>query len=172
VGIGYIRETLHANDVAFGWLAALWGTGMGIGLVIVRFLIKRGQAVVFLAAVVVCGGVLLVMALLPYLWLAFIAAVVFGAAFSVAILIALTIAQEVAEDRIRGRIMAGVQMLFRVGLGVGALGIGALAQSIDEVKLVITLDGNQIGLIAGGILILLGAAASGGLARPGVWTEA
>jgi hypothetical protein len=36
---------------------------------------------------------------------------------------------------------------------------------------VITLDGNQIGLIAGGILILLGAAASAGVARPGVWTE-
>jgi dTMP kinase len=171
VGIGYIRETLHANDVAFGWLAALWGTGMVIGLVIVRFLIKRGQAVVFLAAVVLCGGVLLVMALLPYLWLAFIAAVVFGAAFSVAIMIALTIAQEVAEDRIRGRIMAGIQMLFRIGLGVGALGIGALAQSIDEVKLLITLDGNQVGLIAGGILILLGAAASAGIARPGAWSQ-
>jgi dTMP kinase len=171
VGIGYIQDTLGGNAVAFGWLAALWGTGMGIGLAIVRLLIKRGQALVFLAAVVTCGGVLLVMALLPFLWLAFIAAVIFGAAFSVAILIALTIAQEVAEDRIRGRIMAGVQMLFRVGLGAGALGIGGLAYSIKRVRLLITLDGNQIGLIAGGILILLGAAASAGVARPGVWTE-
>ena len=173
VGIGYIRQTLGGNNVAFGWLAALWGAGMGIGLAIVRLLIRgRGQNFVFLAAVVICGGVLIVMALLPFLWLAFIAAVLFGAAFSVAILIALTIAQEVAEDRIRGRIMAGVQMLFRVGLGVGALGIGYLAHSIHRVKLIITLDGNQIGLIAGGALILLGAVASSGVARPGVWTEA
>jgi dTMP kinase len=171
VGIGYIQDTLGGNAVAFGWLAALWGTGMGIGLAIVRLLIKRGQALVFLAAVVTCGGVLLVMALLPFLWLAFIAAVIFGAAFSVAILIALTIAQEVAEDRIRGRIMAGVQMLFRVGLGAGALGIGGLAYSIKRVRFLITLDGNQIGLIAGGLLILLGAIASAGVARPGVWTE-
>jgi len=171
VGIGYITVTLGGNDVAFGWLAALWGAGMGIGLAIVRLLIKRGQALVFLAAVLVCGGVLIVMALLPFLWLAFIAAAVFGAAFSVAILIALTIAQEVAEDRIRGRIMAGVQMLFRVGLGAGALGIGYLAHRIHKVKILITLDGNQIGLIAGGILILLGAVASAGVARPGVWTE-
>jgi dTMP kinase len=171
VGIGYIQDTLGGNAVAFGWLAALWGTGMGIGLAIVRLLIKRGQALVFLAAVVTCGGVLLVMALLPFLWLAFIAAVVFGAAFSVAILIALTIAQEVAEDRIRGRIMAGVQMLFRVGLGAGALGIGGLAYSIKRVRFLITLDGNQIGLIVGGLLILLGAVASAGVARPGVWTE-
>jgi dTMP kinase len=172
VGIGYIRQTLGGNNVAFGWLAALWGAGMGIGLGIVRLLIReRGRSVVFLAAVVACGGVLIVMALFPFLWLAFIAAVAFGAAFSVAILIALTIAQEVAEDRIRGRIMAGVQMLFRVGLGVGALGIGYLAHSVHRVRLVITLDGNQIGLIAGGLLILLGAVAASGVARPGVWTE-
>jgi dTMP kinase len=171
VGIGYIRQTLGGNNVAFGWLAALWGAGMGIGLVIVRLLIRRGQAMVFLAAVVMCGGVLIVMALFPYLWLAFVAAVVFGASFSVAILIALTIAQEVAEDRIRGRIMAGVQMLFRLGLGAGALGIGFLAHSIHKVKLLITLDGNQIGLIAGGALILLGAVASSGVTRAGAWTD-
>jgi len=171
VGIGYITVTLGGNDVAFGWLAALWGAGMGIGLAIVRLLIKQGQALVFLGAVVVCGGVLILMALLPFLWLAFIAAAIFGAAFSVAILIALTIAQEVAEDRIRGRIMAGVQMLFRVGLGAGALGIGYLAHRIHRVKILISLDGNQIGLIAGGLLILLGAVASAGVARAGVWTE-
>jgi dTMP kinase len=173
VGIGYIHDTLGATDVAFGWLAALWGAGMGIGLGIVRLLIKRGKAIVFLTGVVVCGGVLLVMALLPFLWLAFVMAVVFGAAFSVAILIALTLAQEVTEDRIRGRIMAGVQMLFRVGLGAGALGIGYLAHTIKHpVKLLITLDGNQIGMIAGGLLIMLGAVASSGVTRADAWAEA
>jgi hypothetical protein len=46
-----------------------------------------------------------------------------------------------------------------------------LANSINRVKILITLDGNQIGLIAGGILILLGAMASAGVARPGSWAE-
>ena len=114
-----------------------------------------------------CGAVLIVMALLPYLWLSFVAAVVFGAAFSVAILVALTTAQELAEDRIRGRIMGGVQMLFRIGLGAGALGVGALAHFVRHVKVIISLDGNQIGLFAGGILILLGAMASSGLRLAG-----
>jgi len=168
VGIGYIHETLGGNDVAFGWLTALWGTGMGIGLAIVRLLIKdRGRAPTFLLAVTMCGAVLIVMALLPFLWLAFLAAVIFGTAFSVAILVALTTAQEMTEDRIRGRIMGGVQMLFRVGLGAGALGVGALAHSVQHVKLIISLDGNQVGLIAGGILILLGAMASSGLRLAG-----
>ncbi len=169
VGIAYIHQTLGADDVAFGWLTALWGAGMGIGLVVVRVLMKdRGRGATFLLAVATCGVVLVVMALLPQLWLSFVAAVVFGAAFSVAILVALTTAQEVAEDRIRGRIMAGVQMLFRIGLGVGALGVGALAHSIDEVHVGITLDGNQIGLIAGGLLILLGAVAASGFGRSGM----
>jgi dTMP kinase len=166
VGIAYIHQTLHGTDVDFGWLAALWGAGMAIGLGVVRFLVReRGEPWVFLAAVTMCGGILIVMALLPYLWLAFAIAVVFGASFSVAIMVALSMTQRVTEDRIRGRIMGGVQMLFRVGLGVGALGIGALAYSVGDVHLVISLDGNQIGLLVGGVLILLGAAASAGVLR-------
>jgi dTMP kinase len=171
VGIGYIRETLGGSDVAFGWLASLWGLGMGIGLLLVRVLAKRGRAETFLAAVTACGILLLVMALLPYLWLAFIAAVVFGAAFSVAILLALTMAQENVEDRVRGRVMGGVQMLFRLGLGVGALGMGALAHSVRHIDVGVSLDGNQVGLIGGGALILLGAAAASGAARADAWRE-
>jgi dTMP kinase len=169
VGIGYIHTTLHGSDAAFGWLAALWGLGMGLGLGVVRLLVKRGRPQVFLGAVVMCGGVLIFMALVPVLWLAFIAAVVFGTVFSVAIVLALTLAQEVAEDRIRGRIMGGVQMLFRVGLGAGALGIGALAHSIRRIHVVVTLDGNQVGLLGGGVLILLGAVAASGVTRKGAW---
>jgi dTMP kinase len=166
VGIAYIHQTLQGTDVDFGWLAALWGAGMAIGLGVVRFLVReRGEPWVFLAAVTTCGAILIVMALLPYLWLAFAIAVVFGAAFSVAIMVALSMTQRVTEDRIRGRIMGGVQMLFRVGLGMGALGIGALAYSVGDVHLVISLDGNQIGLLVGGVLILLGAAASAGVLR-------
>ena len=168
VGIGYIHQTLGGSDVAFGWLTALWGAGMGIGLALVRLLIKdRGRAPTFLLAVTMCGAVLIVMAVLPFLWLAFVAAVVFGTAFSVAILVALTTAQEMTEDRIRGRIMGGVQMLFRVGLGAGALGVGALAHYVRHVKLIISLDGNQVGLIAGGTLIILGAMAASGLRLAG-----
>jgi MFS family permease len=166
VGIAYIHQTLGGTDVQFGWLAALWGAGMGVGLAVVRRLVRRGEAQVFVAAVAACGVILTVMALVPLLWLSFAMSVVFGAAFSVAIVLALTLTQEVAEDRIRGRIMGGVQMLFRAGLGAGAVGIGALAHSIDEIRLgPLTLDGNQVGLIVGGALILLGAVASSGVLR-------
>jgi dTMP kinase len=167
IGIAYIHRTLHAGDTQFGWLAALWGVGMGIGLGAQRLLVReRGEGWAFLLSVTLCGAILIAMAVLPWLWLAFASAVVFGAAFSAAIVIALSMAQRSTEDSIRGRVMGGVQMLFRVGLAAGALGIGGLAQSIGEVTIgPVSLDGNQAGMIAGGVLIMLGAAASSGVLR-------
>src|SRR5438105_10784763 len=171
IGIAYIHQTLHGSDVDFGWLAALWGVGMGIGLTAVRFLIReRGASLVVLAAVVGCGAVLIVMALLPFLWLAFVSAIVFGMAFSIAITVALSIAQQVTDDRLRGRIMGGVQMLFRVGLGAGALGMGAIATKVNVIHpgiggLDVKMDGNQAGMFAGGIVILVGALAASGVLR-------
>src|SRR6266508_545386 len=148
VGIGYVHQTLGGSDAAFGWLAALWGAGMALGLGAVRLLPGGGRPREFLA---------------PVLWMAFVAAVVFGMAFAVAIVLALTMAQEQADNRVRGRVMGGVQMLFRAGLGLGALGIGWLAHAAGELSLPV--DGNQVGLLAGAVLILLGAAAAGGVLR-------
>ena len=166
IGIAFVHQTLHGSDVQFGWLASLWGAGMGVGLAVVRMLVKRGEAKVFVAAVAGCGIVLIVMALFPFIWLSFVLAVVFGASFSVAIVIALTLVQRVTEDEMRGRIMGGVQMLFRLGLGAGALGMGAVAQLISSVNLgAVRLDGNQVALVVGGILILLGAVAGMGATR-------
>lgn len=167
VGIAYIHETLHGSDVDFGWLAALWGAGMGLGLAAIRFLVRGARDRVFAGAVAGCGSILIVMALVPVRWLAFVMAVAFGAAFAVAVVLALTAAQEISEDRMRGRIMGGVQMLFRVGLGAGALGIGALAHAVPRLDLgVAALDGNQLGMVVGGLLILGGAVAA---TRAGGW---
>src|SRR6266540_1298241 len=126
VGIGYVHQTLGGSDAAFGWLAALWGAGMALGLGAVRLLPGGGRPREFLAAVVACGLVLGLMAMAPVLWMAFVAAVVFGMAFAVAIVLALTMAQEQADNRVRGRVMGGVQMLFRAGLGLGAAAAGGV----------------------------------------------
>jgi dTMP kinase len=165
VGIGYVHQTLGGSDAAFGWLAALWGAGMAVGLWVVRLMPDGARPREFLAGVVACGLLLALMALAPVLWLAFITAVVFGAAFAIAIVLALTMAQEQADNRVRGRVMGGVQMLFRVGLGLGALGVGWLAHEAGSLHLPLSLDGNQIGLLTGAVLILLGAIAAGGVLR-------
>jgi dTMP kinase len=163
LGIGYIHQTLGGGEVEFGFLAALWGLGMALGLGLVRLLVREAgsEAVAFRSAVSACGAVLIGMAFLPFTWLAFIAALVFGMAFSTAVMLAVTIVQREVEDRMRGRLLGGAQMLFRVGLAVGALGIGGLAESIQGLSLgPVDLDGNQLGLLCGGAFILLGALAA------------
>ncbi|HEX6208442.1 MAG TPA: MFS transporter [Actinomycetota bacterium] len=166
VGIAYVRETLGGGDVEFGYLVSLWGLGMAAGLGGVRLFVRRGEALAFRAAVATCGGALIAMALLPFLWLAFVGALVFGASFAVAIMLAMTLIQRLDEE-LRGRLVGGAHMLFRVALAIGALGLGGLASGLESVSLVgVDLDGNQIGMAGGGVLILLGAAAASRLTSP------
>ena len=163
VGIAYVHESLGAGDVEFGFLASLWGLGAAIGLGSVRFLVRRGEGAVFRVAVAACGAVLVFMGLVPVLWLAFVAAVAFGTAFSVAVMLAMSLAQALVSDAMRGRLLGAVHLLFRTGLALGALAIGGLATAIGRVApFGVELDGSQVGLIVGGVLILSAALAAGG----------
>jgi MFS family permease len=170
VGIGYIRETLGGGDVEFGFLASLWGLGMGLGLGVVRFLVHEagGEPLAFRSAVTACGAILLGMAFLPFTWLALLAALFFGLAFSMALMLAMTIVQRTVTEEMRGRLLGGAQMLFRVALAAGALGVGGVATAVDRLSVgPLAIDGNQFGLLVGGGLILLGAAASRRVSAPG-----
>jgi len=161
VGLAYVHDTLGSGDVEFGYLASLWGLGAAIGLLTVRRFVHRGEGAVFRAAVALCGAVLILMALAPVLWLAFVAAVGFGLGFSVAVMVAMSLAQSLVRDEERGRLFGAVHLLFRLGLALGALGIGGLASLVGDVGAFgVELDGNQVGLIVGGALILSAAIAS------------
>jgi MFS family permease len=166
LGIGFVRQTLGAGDVEFGILASLWGVGMALGLGVVRFLVREagGEPMAFRSAVSACGVSLVAMAFVPVTWIAFLVAVVFGMAFSMAVMLALAIVQREAGERARGRILGGAQLLFRLGLALGALGIGGLAALVDRLSVgPVVLDGNRFGLLLGGLLILLGSVASRGV---------
>jgi hypothetical protein len=84
------------------------------------------------------------------------------------VMLALSLAQELVEDDMRGRLLGAVHMGFRLGLALGALGIGGLASLIEPFALGIGglrvhLDGNQVGLIVGGGVILAGAVIARGV---------
>ncbi len=159
VGIGYVNKTLGASSTTFGWLISLWGAGMGIGLIAVRQLVNRkGRTYIFSAAIVVIGGIIISMALVPVLVIAMALAVPFGAAFALALTLAMTIAQESAEEHNRGTVMGGIESLFSIGLGAGAISIGALATSIKHIHIwIYKLDGNQFGMLVAGLFIIGGA---------------
>ena len=172
VGLAYVHETLGSGDVEFGYLASLWGLGAAIGLLTVRRFVHRGEGAVFRAAVALCGAVLILMALAPVLWLAFVAAVGFGLGFSVAVMVAMSLAQSLVRDEERGRLFGAVHLLFRLGLALGALGIGGLASLVGDVGVLgVELDGNQVGLIVGGALILSAAIASREVRRARVGSD-
>jgi MFS family permease len=165
LGIAYVRDTLGGGDVEFGFLVALWGLGMATGIGLAQLLVRRGEAYVFQSAVAVCGGVLLTMAFLPFTWLALVSALVFGMAFSVAVLLAITLVQRIADEEMRGRLIGGAHMLFRVSLALGALGVGGIVSGLSPVSfrvgaVGVRFDENQLGLVIGGALIVAGAVAS------------
>ncbi|MGH2740238.1 MAG: MFS transporter [Actinomycetota bacterium] len=162
LGIGYVRETLGGGDVEFGFLASLWGMGMALGIGAVRLLVRRGEGYVFQSAVAACGGILIGMAFLTFTWLAFLAALAFGIAFSVALILAVTLVQEMSSETMRGRLLGGAHMLFRVSLAAGALGVGGAASAVGDIG---GFDGNQFGLLLGGGIILLGSVAAKGVVQ-------
>lgn len=158
VGIGYVRQTLHASSTTFGWLTSLWGIGMVIGLLLVRWLVQqRGRRYVYVADLLLLGGVLIGMAIVPLKIIAFALAIPFGAAFATVLALAITMAQASSGEDTRGRVMGGVQTVLRVGVGVGALTIGLLASKLTHVSFLgVTLDGNQFGMLVSGIVVVIG----------------
>ena len=159
VGIGYVRQTLHGSSALFGWLTSLWGVGMTAGLLGMRILVRRrGRMYAFIAMVLATGGMLIGMALVPVTIVALAIAVPFGAAFASALALATTMAQEFAGEEHRGFVMGGLQSLYNVGLGIGALSIGTLASRASHVVLFgLTLDGNQFGMLLSGCVIAAAA---------------
>ncbi|HVL89864.1 MAG TPA: MFS transporter [Actinomycetota bacterium] len=159
-GISYVKETLGGNDVAFGYLMGIFGGGMVLGFVGSQFHSERGAMWTLRGALVAMGGVLITMALIPALWMAYIMASVFGLTFALAIIIGMTQAQLLTTDEMRGRVMAIVHILVRLALLVGAVmaaGIGAIFKDGLRVPgLNYRADSNQVALAIAGALIAAG----------------
>jgi dTMP kinase len=162
LGIRYVKDTLGGNDVAFGWLMGIFGGGMVLGFLVSQIKTERGTMWILRGGLVTMGGVLITMAVMTVLWIAYIMAAVFGTSFSVAIIVAMSRAQAITTDAMRGRVMAIVQILVRGALLVGALVSAGIAQ-IFKGGITLPLfhfhfDENQLALVIAGALIAAGTA--------------
>lgn len=159
VGVVYVNEVLKGNDTQFGFLMALFGLGMLAGIVGLQFLARvRAKWFIFKLGLLSAGGTLVWMSLITVMFMAYIAALVFGAAFSVIFLTGITMVQETIEDRNRGKAFAAFHAVSRVFLLLGAALAAGLAGAVGEFEVhlgLLTLHvwGTTIAMFAAGVLI-------------------
>ncbi len=133
VGVVYVHEVLGGNDTQFGFLMALFGVGMLAGIVGLQFLARvRAKWFIFKLGLLCAGGTLMWMSLITVMFMAYLAALVFGAAFSVIFLTGITMVQEVIEDRNRGKAFAVFHSVSRIFLLLGAAVAAALAGAVGD----------------------------------------
>jgi dTMP kinase len=162
LGIGYVNNTLDGTAVEFGWLMGIFGAGMVGGFVVSQLKPEKGVAWMIRGALLGMGGVLIFMALFPWLWIAYLMALVFGTSFSVSLILSMSIVQLRTADEMRGRVMAFVHMLVRSALVFGGVASGIVGQvfegGIDVPLIDYHADRYQIALLFAGGLICAGVA--------------
>jgi dTMP kinase len=159
VGVVYVHDVLGGNDTQFGFLMGLFGAGMLAGMIFLQFLGRiRAKGAIFKLCLLVSGGTLIWMSLITVMFMAYIAALAFGAAFSMLFMAGITLVQEEVSDENRGKAFAAFHSISRVFLVLGAGLAAVLASAIGkhEINLglfSINIWGATIAMFAGGLLI-------------------
>ncbi len=160
VGIGYVKVVLGAkSDAAFGFLMALFGLGMILGVVALQLLVKREEKPWMLRmALLVLGGIMIGMSFIHWAFLAFVLAGFFGAAFGILFVVAVTMMQEHVEDTDRGKAFAAFHAVSRVFLVMGAglaAGIAGLfgTRTLDLAGISYKVYGFSVALFVAGVMI-------------------
>jgi dTMP kinase len=160
VGIGYVKQVLGAtSDMAFGFLMALFGVGIIMGMIVLQVLVKHEEKPWMLRmALLTAGGIMVSMSIIQWLPLVYLLAAFFGAAFGILFLCAITMVQERIDDRDRGKAFAAFHAVSRIFLVVGA-GISSAIATLVGTKVIhvfgltYVVHGVSIALLVAGVLI-------------------
>jgi dTMP kinase len=160
LGIGYITESLGGSEVEFGWLMGIFGAGMVAGFIVSQIKPERGARWMIRGALLGMGAVLIFMALFPWLWIAYLMALVFGTSFSVSLILSMSLVQARTPDAMRGRVMAFVHIFVRAALVFGGVASGVVGQVFERgIRIPVVdyrADRYQIALLLAGGLIMAG----------------
>jgi predicted MFS family arabinose efflux permease len=133
LGIVFVRGVLHATDIQFGVLVALFGVGAAIGLVVLGRLRFHGMTGV-LWCVAGQGVVIAGMSLSPGVPLTYLGATAFGAFTAACLAGAMSLLQERLDGEERVLAFAAFHVVIRVGLTLAALGAGLAADQLEGVR--------------------------------------
>jgi hypothetical protein len=161
VGILFIQQVLHASDSQFSWLVALFGVGAAVGLAVLHLGRLKGVRVVRFG-VMTQGIVIAGMSLSPTVYIAFIGALLFGAATAATLAAAMSVLQEELGDRRRIMAFSVFHVFIRGGLALAALAAGAGTDAIRGVHWPVLghLPPARLVLLLAGLVVFLGGTMS------------
>jgi MFS family permease len=160
LGIVFVTDVLHASDVEFGVLIALFGVGAAGGLGLLQ--LRRGNDPLLETRLGVAsiGGIVAVFSLVPTVWLAYVGAAAFGAAAAYSLSSGMGAIQQDLDGHQRVLAFAAFHVVIRVGLALAAVGAGLAGDLLGDVRWpwVGTLEPSRVVLLCSGIVVLASSA--------------
>ncbi len=159
LGIDFVRTVLHASDAQFGVLVALFGVGAAGGLVLMQRLPHLDRLRSTQLGVAALGCIVAFFSLAPAIGLAFVGAVMFGAAAAWTLASGMGALQSELDGQERILAFAVFHIVIRSGLAAAAIGAGAAGELVGKVRwpVVGTLEPSRLVLLCSGILVFLAA---------------
>lgn len=159
-GVSFVEKVLGASPAEFGVLIALFGMGAGLGLAAHRWGGSDSLNQVRFGLVLV-GGLMVVISLVAQLWIAFIAAIGFGAAVSATLVAAIGVVQKRTAGRQRDLAFTAFHVVLRTGLALSAVAAGAAVDLVSGVgwPVVGALAPARVVLLSAGLCVLLSSLA-------------
>lgn len=155
-GVTFVERELGASQAQFAALIALFGLGAGLGLAAHRWAGSDSLHQVRLGLALV-GGLMAAISLVTQLWVAFIAAVGFGAAGAATLVAAMALVQRRTEGRQRDLAFTAFHVVIRAGLALSAVATGIAVDVVSGVDwpLVGALAPARVVLLSAGLFVLL-----------------
>jgi hypothetical protein len=160
LGIVFVRDVLDASNAEFGALIALFGVGAAFGLWCLQARHGLDQLLATRMGVAALGIIVGLFSLAPAIEVAYLGAVLFGAAAAWTLASGMGALQSNLDGRYRVVAFAAFHTVIRFGLSLAAIGAGLAAQLVDNVKwpLVGTLEPSRLVLLCSGAIVFLSAA--------------
>jgi MFS family permease len=159
LGIDFVRTDLHASDAQFGVLVVLFGVGAVAGLGVIQRWHFADRLRETQIGVIALGVIVAFFSLAPAIGLAFIGAVLFGAAAAWTLASGMGTLQSALDGQERILAFAVFHIVIRAGLALAAIGAGVAAELVHNVRwpVVGTLEPARLVLLCSGVLVLISA---------------
>jgi dTMP kinase len=159
----FAKTTIHAGSPGWGILVTTFGVGMGLGMASVNKLAEMiEREFLFVWSLIAAAGTLFVLAAMPNLFAAAVAAVGLGAFCGATWVSGYVLLQENVADEYRGRTFASLTVMSRLGLFLSLVFFPLLSAAVGNYAFYvggqrIDVSGTRIALWAAGIGVIIAA---------------